>query len=51
MSVAWDAVGELTRQAWGLVAGAPKPRSEWVCRRFLPGEPRPDTLEELNCSR
>jgi hypothetical protein len=42
---AWDAVMELTAEAWSLSGGvpAPLPRSQWPVRLYRPGEPRPDS--------
>jgi hypothetical protein len=42
---AWNAVLELTREAYALagIHPAPLPRSKWPVRLFRPGEPRLDT--------
>ncbi len=42
---AWNAVLELTREAYSLAGKFPPsiPRSEWPSRLFRPGEPRPDS--------
>lgn len=44
---AWDAVLELSRQAFTLAGLAPtsRPRAEWPSKLFRPGEPRPDSNE------
>ncbi len=42
---AWDAVLELTLQAYSLAGALPPalPRSQWPSRLFRPGEKRPDS--------
>ncbi len=42
---AWDAVMELTFEAWSLKGGIPPrlPRSPWPSKLFRPGDKRPDS--------